>query len=321
MEEARKYTGSTYAESTKKSYRTHLRTYLRFCIYFNLDPVPIAQGNLIAYVAYLARTLKPSSIGNYINIIRLLHLESYLPNPLADNFGLKNVMKGIQRENGTPVKQMKPLEVEMLLNISRYLCMLFPKDIAFWAICCVGFFGFLRKATLLPISNTNPGDASLQKGDLEFLGNAFILHIRRTKTIQCNERVLSLVYAACNNSPLCPVQAVKNLLYLAPNDPSLPLFSYMNKGKIESWTHSSFQTRLRQLLNQCGYPAQSFSCHSFRRGGATLAFKLGMSMAQIKKRGDWRSSAVEQYVWMDERQDHLMASNLVHGASSMLGYN
>lgn len=266
-------------------------------------------------MAYLSRTLKPQSIKNYLNIIRLMHLEAFLCNPLKDNYALSNLQKGIARLNGCAPKQMRPITAEMLFDLSKHLCMMIPKDLAFWAVCCVGLFGFLRKATLLPISATSPGDACLLKGDLELIGyDSFVLHVRRTKTIQYNERVLKLVYAAGKGSILCPVSAVRNLMYLAPNDATLPLFSFKHKGKLSWWTHSTFTAKLRELLSLCGYPAGEYSCHSFRRGGATLAFRLGMSITQIKKRGDWRSAAVEQYVWVDERQDFDMASKLVKGA-------
>lgn len=67
--EVQQYTSNTYAETTKAAYRTHLKTYLRFCIYFGFDPIPVEQSTLLMYIAFLARTLKPTSIGNYLNIV------------------------------------------------------------------------------------------------------------------------------------------------------------------------------------------------------------------------------------------------------------
>ena len=163
---------------------------------------------------------------------------------------------------------MLPFTISMLLSIRRHLCFLFPCDVAFWAATCVAFFGFLRKATLLPISPNVPGDACLLKGDLVVVDrNSFKLNIRRTKTIQNNERILVLPFVTCPEKSICPVNAVKNLLYLAPFDPKLPLFSYREGGSIRWWTHRSFTTRLRSLLKKAGYKSDLYSCHSFRRGG------------------------------------------------------
>ena len=83
---------------------------------------------------------------------------------------------------------------------------------------------------------------------------------------------------------------------------------------VKWWTHSTFTSRLRKLLLQIGYNATEYSCHSFRRGGASLAFRLGLSRNEIKKRGDWRSHAVDEYIILDDSQDRAIAATLVNGA-------
>ena len=155
-------------------------------------------------------------------------------------------------------------------------------------------------------------------GDLEFIdGQTFRLNIRRTKTIQYNERILVLPFVKSPSPDICPVVAVQNLQYLTPFDPKLPLFSYREKGVIRWWCHKTFTNRLRCLLKRAGHSANLYSCHSFRRGGASLAFRLGLSRTEIKKRGDWRSHAVDEYVILDDSQDKLIAWRLVKGASDL----
>ena len=46
-------------------------------------PVPVHPPHLLQYAAFLARSLKPSSIRTYLNIIGILHKEFWLPQPLA----------------------------------------------------------------------------------------------------------------------------------------------------------------------------------------------------------------------------------------------
>ena len=157
MHEAQSFIGKTYAVSTKSSYKTHLMTYLRFCLKFQLEPVPASTSTILSYTTFLARSLKPSSISNYLNIIRILHLDAGLPNPLLDNFALTNLKKGIQRELGSPPIQKLPITCKILKLIHCQLCFFLPKDVAFWAAYLVAFFGLLRKKTLLPQSMVNPG--------------------------------------------------------------------------------------------------------------------------------------------------------------------
>jgi hypothetical protein len=65
-----------FAESTKKSYRSQINAFLHFCLYFNKPSVPVSQEMLKTYVAFLARSLNPSSIAGYLNVVRILHVEA-----------------------------------------------------------------------------------------------------------------------------------------------------------------------------------------------------------------------------------------------------
>ena len=119
--EANSYRGSVYASTTKKAYRSHLRSYLKFCTEYGVTSVPASQDNLIAYMAFLARSLSPNSIPGYMNIIRLLHLDAGFENPLAENWDLKMVYKGISRQLGKPPKQKSPITLPLLIQLHRTL--------------------------------------------------------------------------------------------------------------------------------------------------------------------------------------------------------
>jgi hypothetical protein len=77
-------------------------TFLRFCIFYDLDPVPAAQNTLACYVAHLARTMSPVSVSIYMNIIRILHEEAGLANPLSDNYEVTMIKRGLLRVKGAP---------------------------------------------------------------------------------------------------------------------------------------------------------------------------------------------------------------------------
>ena len=104
----------SFAKSTQAAYKTHLKTYLRFCCFYGCVAVPADQETLCCYVAFLARSLSPSSISGYLNIIRILHLDAGLANPLMDNWQLQLVKRGVTRLKGVPVKQKLPITIEML---------------------------------------------------------------------------------------------------------------------------------------------------------------------------------------------------------------
>ena len=81
----------------------------------------VDQSTLCAYVAYLARSLKPSSLPGYLNIIHLLHVERGLPNPLQNNWEIGMIKRGISRQLGAPPVQKLPLTVEILIKLHSML--------------------------------------------------------------------------------------------------------------------------------------------------------------------------------------------------------
>ena len=51
-----------------------------------------------------------------------------------------------------------------------------------------------------------------------------------------------------------------------------------------------------KLLKLAGYDPSLYSGHSFRRGGATMLYKLGASILQIQASGDWASQCFVRYL-------------------------
>ena len=120
-----------FAESTKASYKTHAVAYLRFCKYYDCVPVPACQQTLVGYVVFLSRSLKPSSIKCYLNIIRILHVCAGFKNPLENNWEVSMLFRAISRCHGTPPVQKTPISIPMLLSIHKKLSFACKFDIVF----------------------------------------------------------------------------------------------------------------------------------------------------------------------------------------------
>ena len=65
--EAKGFKSKAYALSTQKTYRSQIKKFLQFCIDYDCVPVPASQDTIVCYVAFLASSLNPSSIGGYLN--------------------------------------------------------------------------------------------------------------------------------------------------------------------------------------------------------------------------------------------------------------
>ena len=131
--------------------QTHRDTYFRFCAYMGYAPVPVEPEHLCQYVAFLARSLKVSSIQQYINIVGLLHKQLGLPNPLLNNWPLKSFITSIKRALGEPPNQKLPITPSLLMQIFDKLNMLSSFDALFWAVCQVAFFGMFCKVHTRPL--------------------------------------------------------------------------------------------------------------------------------------------------------------------------
>jgi hypothetical protein len=319
LNQASAFKGAAFAKSTVKTYKSQTTAFLKFCLHYNIVSLPASQDTLCAYLAFLSRSLSPSSIKGYMNAVRLLHIEAGFVNPLAQNWEISMIQKGISRLMGSPPKQKLPMTIPMLLALYGNLVDS-PSDRSFWIACLIAFFGFLRKSTLLPASSELTLGKYIARSDIQSLTlQSFTVLVRFSKTIQFGQRVLSLPYVFCSDIRLCPVRALFSHIGLSPLSPSRPLFNFVQDGIERHFTNAFFMLRLRNGLRATGFPASEVSCHSFRRGGASLAYEVGLTATDIKQRGDWRSNAFEQYLTVGRSSTLHSAKLLALGAVSMLG--
>lgn len=293
-EEVARYRQMALAVSTKKSYSSYLKSYMSFCIKMNYCPVPIDQNNLLRYTAYLAQRLSPQSIPAYLSVIRFLHLDSNMSNPVANNFGLDMLLKGIKRNKGVIIKQALPITPQLLLGIRNLLDLSAPYWACFWAACLVGFFAFLRKSNLF--YNTD-NDHFLKRDQVvvNYSGQV-VLRLNSTKTIQFKQRTVNLPLPEIINHPLCPVSALRNMFDLCPpQEGSSPVFMFLTPGGAKPLQYNQFIKDLKKLLGRLGRTS-GYSGHSFRRGGASYLLSIGIPGELIKLMGDWHSDAYQKYI-------------------------
>lgn len=277
---------------------TQRSSFFEFCRKLNIQPLPLSQTDLGRYIAYLSRRLCFSSVRQYLNVVRIIHLESGNPNPLENNWYVSSILKGVRRVKGDNSSQKRPITIDILKNLASILDFRLSFDRTFWSACLVAFFSFFRKSNLL-IQSPESFDEKrhLCATDVQFLLDGAVLTVRWSKTIQFRERILKIPLPKLQNSLFCPSVAVLGITLDCPAPPNnVPLFRYQEKGKTLPLTQAHFTSKLHSCLERLGTPKESYSGHSFRRGGATFALQCGLPVDLIKLQGDWKSNAYERYL-------------------------
>ena len=97
---------------------------------------------------------------------------------------------------------------------------------------------------------------------------------------------------------LDPKLAVERAFAVSPHARSSdPAFMIPPTKGLVPLTHYGFVEGLKHCLRAIGVAASLFyTGHSFRRGDATYAHRLGVDPMLIKRMGDWRSDAYMLYI-------------------------
>ena len=289
------YASQAFSGNTKRTYRSHRRSFINFCIQIGCSPVPASSATICRYASYLARSMKYNSIKQYLNIIRLLHLEWGLPNPLQGNFTVNSIMRGIRRHLGDQVSRKRPITPDILREILSNLDIKVSFDATIWATCLLMFYGLLRKSnTLVNSESEYDVNKHLRRRDIVFYKWGMNVRIRYSKVIQFQSRIIDLPLPRVRDNPLCPVSAMFNALSLSGVlSPDSPAFSFRSGSQVKTLTASNFIKRIRQCVSQS---SKDLGNHSFRRGGASFMYLIGLSPEDIRLLGDWKSSCYQRYI-------------------------
>ena len=288
---------AAFAEGTNKNLMVQYRAFLLFCLYYNLPHLPTNADTVALYVQFLKRTfVSMTSVKNYINRAKTLHLTLGLPFPEAD-YSFRLLIKGLTRLHPHEEKRALPITPVILLKLYDVMDLTQPLHASLWCCFLTAFFLFARKSTMLP---PTPATFSIRKhltrGNFSRSEEGLLVLVKWSKTLQFGERHLLVPLLVIPGSVLCPCRAFDHMVSLIPADKLSPAFLHRVGTSWVSVGHTVFVNNLRALLRLAGVDARGYTGHSFRRGGASCAFDAGVSGELIKMHGDWRSDAYLKYL-------------------------
>ena len=304
---------AAYADGTHKIHQTQWRAFLLFCGYFNLPPLPASLETLCLYCQFLSRSMIPASVRNYLSGVKLLHLLAGQDISLFKSYELTIIFKGLQRLAKHVPSRAPPVTPEILLQLVSLVDFTNPVEVTFMSAFLFTFFLLARVSNIVPRTSAsfNPS-LHLCRGDIVLTSTGLVVLFKHTKTIQFGKRRLLLPLLRMPNSLLCPVQIFEHMCSLVPATLQSPAFLQLTQsGRMVPVTKSQYVAFFRALLRRAGIPDYlSFRGHSFRRGAASWAFRLGVPGEIIQVYGDWASDAYKSHLEISMSAKLQLASHM-----------
>ena len=290
--------------TTRKTYSSAQKSYMKFCDDYNLLALPCSEDTVLLFIAYLHSTgCKGSTIRVYLSAVRSLHVEEGYGNPMDNYLRVKQALRASDRISPNPTRKM-PITLDILSKMHSLIGSS-TRDKMIWAAFTLSFFGCLRAAEVT-ISDKFRPSADLCREDVTFIDNIddpfMSIHIKTSKTDKTSLGFNVIV--ACVPHTACAYCAMST--YLSTQKLSSKDALFQSNGT--HLTRTLFQKLVKLYISALGYSSTNYSGHSFRSGCATSAAAAGMLDWEIKLLGRWASDTYQRYI----RAPNGMLAQLTH---------
>ena len=301
-----------YASGTVRNLWTQWRRFKEFCVLTGLPRFPVTDHTLSLYIQYLSLRVKsPDTVKQYVSGLRTLHRMLDLQFPDPSSVEVKLTLRGLCKTMHHVPHKAFPITVDILLKLRNVMDVSQPHDCVYWCLFLWMFFLLGRKSQFMPTCLAVVDKYKLLlRSDCELSSDHLMVTVRWTKTLQFGGQLLKFPLLPIPNSPLCPVAAYLRMVKLVKAPASSLMFVLPVKGSLLPIKYEVFQVVLRKLLGQIGEDAPKYSSHSFRRGGTTHAFRMGVPDTYIQALGFWKSDCFRGYIDMSY-EDRLRAARMM----------
>ena len=256
-----------------RAYSSALSDFQLWCEYHNCRALPAVPQTLADYLTELADAGKSvSTIQTRVAAIAFAHRSNDMADPTTDH-AVKILLQGIRRTLKTAPIQKAPITRDELRTLLAHT----TNDLRGQrdrALLLLGFAGAFRRSEI----------AHLAMADIRFMPKGMQVTLRQSKTDQEGAGQVKRI-PALDNSPLCPVRALK--LYLQ--------YAEIVEGavfrKIDRWNHvaargidpDAVARIVKRLCRRAGLPPRDFAGHSLRGGFVTQATADGVDDWKIMR--------------------------------------
>lgn len=256
------------SDASRRAYASDWRSFLDFCAFRKLDPLPATSETITMFLSALADEHR--AVSTIVRILTSINKAHELAGfESVRTRAVKDTMKGIKRSLGSRPEQVRALMYSDIQKLAS-LCDSTILGIRDKSLLLLGWCSALRRSEIV----------DLDIGDLEFSEKGIVITIRHSKTDQ--EGHGRQIAIPLSSDEYCPVGAVKKWIERLPTEeqlPDKPLFRAIGAGGKRKW-FSGVNGRLsdrmvskivKRYARLAGFPESMYSSHSLRRGLATEA--------------------------------------------------
>ena len=303
-----------FAKRSRDNVLSHLRQLSIFCVAFNRPMLPVSRDNFLGFIELMSRTSGFDHIQHIMSSIKFLHEFTGHQYP-GDTFEFKVLLRGLKRKLAKSPKQALPITPEMLILMYQYVDITKPIELAHWTAFLFAIRLLYRKSSIAPVSiQSFDAKTGLSREKAVLSDGVVLVYQNHSKTNQfmSSTRVTPIVPGSI--LALDPVSHYKKLVSENVVPRTCPAFSFLVNRSVKCVTHKSFTKYLKYLLVKIGLNPDNWSGHSFRRGGASLLYRLGIDPLTIQACGDWSSDTFLRY--LEVNIDRLWAAQLAMASFS-----
>ena len=290
-----------------------MKEYVLFSLRASFEYDDPQNANICWYLEHLAdRGLASTTISNHLSALRTYFSMAGIQAATLYSRQVVNAMRAISitlRHISQPALAITP---ETITKVLAHITALPQPNQLRLAITWM-FTGFLRQSNVAPksVAAFDPS-RHFTRGDVHLKQDSVLLNLKWSKTMQKSHSPSTILLEALPGSPLCPVEAYRQLLKAAPTYNSRqPLLQYSDGNPM---TAPHISRAWDTLLRLAGIPRKGHTLHGLRRGGASYSYHDGgATLEDVMAHGNWASSAVRAYL-----APHTPRTTTVHRALGTL---
>jgi hypothetical protein len=274
--------------------------YQLWCNSFKISAWPASYSSVSGFVCTHVEKNKGStkSVGNILSALRTYartNSKSWMSD--SEAYQLQRVVKQLQFGDRGVGRAKLPATLQVIAKVISHLDLEEEEDRAFQLTMLLMHNGLLRGGELF-------SGLKVQDFSWDFRNREVSLSLARSKINRSGppEIIVYKDYPGLSAYKVLHNWMTEFHLWNFPNKYVLPRITAKPKSKLEvecnfdqPMSRPRWRRALARFFTKAGYSSNQYSGHSFRAGGATDLFSLGVPYPTIKKMGRWKSDAALQY--------------------------